>query len=310
MWKKKQSVLTGLIIVLAVYFLTGCVKDNSEELKAEEQRLLDQYLKDHNITQEPTSSGIYHIPLVEGAGDTPSDSSWVEFEFVGELVDGTVFNTNIEIVAQEHGMYLESFIYGPSRFQMAHIGIRGLKEGLQYMKAGGSSQFIIPSDQAFGGGYSEVVPPYSTLIYTIDLTAVFDDPNLYEEEQIQQFLDQIAHVTEPTESGLYYMEELKGTGDTIQPGDLVQIWYKGYFLDGRVFDSNREGVVMERTLPDDNLIQGINEGLMLMREGSKGILIIPHDLAYGSQGVTDPYGNYIIPPYKTVVFEIEVVDII
>ena len=305
----RKVIFAGSLIVLAGIFLTGCKKDNDAELKAQEMRLLEQYLNNNNITQEPTPSGLYHIPIVEGSGRSLNDSTWIEIEYAGELVDGTVFSTNLDSVARVHGLYHESFLYGPSRFQIGNINIDGLTEGLQLMNVGGRSVLIIPSHLAYGSGSTERIPPYSTLIYTIDLLTAFDNPVHYEEEQIQNYLVENDFPDEPLESGLYYFEQVEGTGDTVGFGDQVQAWYTGFFFDGRIFDSNIHGEILVRTIPDENLIQGFNEGLMLMREGSKGIMIIPYYLAYGPLGAKDNFGVTRIPPYKTLVFEVEVVKI-
>ena len=294
------------MLVLTIAFITGCIKDDDEELKAEEERLLEQYLIDNNITQEPTSSGLYYIPIVEGTGHQPGDSTWIEIRYIGELVDGTVFSTNDDSVAMVHDLYQESYLYGPTRLQIGNISIAGLSEGLQYMYAGGRGKFIIPSYLAYGSASLNLIPPYSTLIYTIDLLAAFESPDQHESELIQAYLDENDLSDEPTESGLYYFEQDAGTGDTIKPGDRVQVWYTASFLDGRVFDSNIEGDLLDRVIPDEYIIPGLNEGFMLMQEGSKGIFIIPYYLAYGTEGFVDGFGMTLIPPYMTILFEIEV----
>jgi FKBP-type peptidyl-prolyl cis-trans isomerase len=54
------------------------------------------------------------------------------------------------------------------------------------------------------------------------------------------------------------------------------------------------------------VIDGWHEGLRLMRNGSKGIMIIPPHLAYGEWGNYDNFGRVKVPPYMTLVFEMEV----
>jgi FKBP-type peptidyl-prolyl cis-trans isomerase len=306
---KRKAIIQGLLLLMAAMLITGCKKDNDEELKAQEMRLLEQYLTNNNITQEPTASGLYHIPIIEGNGRSLNDSTWIEIEYAGELVDGTVFGTNMDSVARANGLYQENFLYGPSRFNVGNLNIAGLTEGLQLMNVGGRSRFIIPSDLAFGSGSTERIPPYSTLIYTIDLLVAFDNPEHYEEDQIRSFLLDNDLPDEPLESGLYYFELVEGTGDTVRFGDQVQAWYTGTFYDGRIFDSNIGGDLLVRTIPDENLIQGFNEGLLLMREGSKGLMIIPYYLAYGILGAKDNFGVTRIPPYKTLFYEVEVVKV-
>jgi FKBP-type peptidyl-prolyl cis-trans isomerase len=59
-------------------------------------------------------------------------------------------------------------------------------------------------------------------------------------------------------------------------------------------------------IPDETLIEGWSEGVKLMRDEEDGILIIPYDLAYGQEGLKDANGNWIVPPYMTLVFYMSV----
>jgi len=108
----------------------------------------------------------------------------------------------------------------------------------------------------------------------------------------------------PTASGLYYVETEEGTGEQAKAGDVVKVHYSGYLLDGTKFDSSFDrNEPFEFELGAGQVIKGWDEGIALMKEGGKATLIIPHDLAYG------PNGYSIIPPYSTLVFDVELVEI-
>jgi len=296
----------GIFAILATLMLTGCKKNDDEELKAQEMRLLEQYLVDNNITQDPTASGLYYIPITEGTGISPEDGTFVEIQYVGELIDGTVFTTSYEGTAQTNGILDEEFLYGPTRLQLGYIGLDGLNEGIQLMKVGGKAKIILPSNLALGAYATGSVPAYSTVIYTIELLEAYDDPEIHEQEKIWAYLKEGAFENvDSTESGLYYIEESSGTGEYFADGDKVKVFYTGKFLDGRIFDSNVGDEVLSFTLPSAYMIGRWNEGLKLMRNGEKGPFIIPSSLAYGEQGRYDQYGRVVIPPYMTLVFEME-----
>jgi len=296
----------GIIGVLAAIMLTACKKDDSEELKSLEMRLLEQYLVDNNITQEPTASGLYYIPIIEGTGISPDKGTFVEIQYVGELIDGTVFTTSYQETAKTNAIEDSDFLYGPARLQLGYIGVEGLNEGIQLMKVGGKAKFIIPSSLAMGAYASTGVPAYSTVIYTIELVEAFDDPAKHEQGKIWAYLKAGAFENvDSTESGLYYIREKSGTGEFFTDGDGVKVFYTGKFLDGRVFDSNVGGEVLTFTLPGPYMIDGWNEGIKFMRNGEKGTLIIPYDLGYGEEGRYDQYGRVVIPPFMTLVFEME-----
>ena len=304
--RKIEVFKLGILGIMSALLLTGCKKDNSEEMIAQEMRLLQQYLIDNNITQEPTASGLYYVPIREGTGISPDEGTFIEIHYVGELIDGTVFTTSYQETAETNGINDTEFLYGPARLQLGYIGQAGLNEGIQLMKVGGKAMFILPSSVAMGGYSSGSVPAYSTLIYTIELLEAFDDPEKFEQEKIWDYLKEGAFDNvDSTESGLYYIRDSIGTGEFFVDGNEVKVFYTGKFLDGRVFDSNVDGEVYSITLPDAYIIDGWNEGIKLMRNGEKGTLIIPYHLGYGQDGRYDQYGRVVIPPFMTLVFDLE-----
>ncbi len=296
----------GILGLLVAIMLTACKKDGTEELQAQEMRLLEQYLVDNNITVQPTASGMYYIPIIEGTGISPDKGTYIEIHYVGELIDGTVFTSSYEETAETAGIIDGGFLYGPARLQLGYIALEGLNEGIQLMKVGGKAKIIMPSDLAMGGYASGSVPAYSTLIYTVELLEAFDDPEEYEQAKIWAYLKEGAFENiDSTESGMYYIRESAGAGEPFIDGDGVKIFYTGKFLDGRVFDSNVDGEVFSLTLPGSYIIEGWMEGLKLMRNGEKGTFIIPYKLGYGEEGRYDQYGRVVIPPFMTLVFEME-----
>ncbi len=105
-----------------------------------------------------------------------------------------------------------------------------------------------------------------------------------------------------TESGLYYQMIAEGSGKNAEWGDWVKVNYKGYTLDGKVFDSSyKRGKSIEFYV--GNMIAGWNEGLQLMQPGGKAFFVVPSGLAYGEKGFKS-----IIPPNTTLAFEVELVE--
>jgi len=123
-----------------------------------------------------------------------------------------------------------------------------------------------------------------------------DDRNVYLQEN---------NITvNPTSSGLYYVEIQEGTDDFAHAGDIVKVHYTGKFLNGDVFDSSYDrGEPIEFTLGIGQVISGWDEGIALMKQGGKATLVIPSNLAYGSNDY------HSIPGYSTLVFEVELVKI-
>ena len=107
-----------------------------------------------------------------------------------------------------------------------------------------------------------------------------------------------------TDSGLQYEVISEGSGPKPTAADVVRVHYEGALTNGNVFDSSyARGEPIEFHL--SGVIPGWTEGLQLMNVGSKYRLIIPSDLGYGPQGAGPQ-----IPPYSTLVFEVELLDIV
>ncbi len=111
-----------------------------------------------------------------------------------------------------------------------------------------------------------------------------------------------------TRSGLFYRILDPGNGQPLEWGDYLSAHYKGYLLDGRVFDSSyRKGRPMKFYI--GNMIDGWNEGLQLVKEGGRIQLFVPSHLGYKERGVPDGKDGYLIPPDTPLVFEVEVLGL-
>lgn len=101
-------------------------------------------------------------------------------------------------------------------------------------------------------------------------------------------------------SGLQYKIIKQGTGPKLKATDTFKALYKGTLIDGTVFDSSEKHGGKPLELGVGQVIKGWTEALQLMPIGSKWILYIPGDLAYGPRG-----SGRLIGPNATLIFEIE-----
>jgi len=104
--------------------------------------------------------------------------------------------------------------------------------------------------------------------------------------------------TQQTASGLHYIIENPGSGAGPDLSSTININYKGYLLNGDVFDSGDDV-----TFPLSNLILGWQEGLQLIGSGGRIILLIPSDLAYGSRGAGSS-----VPPNTPIGFDVDLIS--
>ena len=105
-------------------------------------------------------------------------------------------------------------------------------------------------------------------------------------------------------SGLQYEIVNKGNGATPSAADTVKVHYHGQLINGTVFDSSVSRGE-PATFGVTQVISGWVEALQLMPVGSKWKLYIPSDLAYGAQGA-----GQAIAPHSTLIFEVELLDIV
>lgn len=106
-----------------------------------------------------------------------------------------------------------------------------------------------------------------------------------------------------TASGLQYRVIEAGDGPGLSaPEDVVTVSYRGWLIDGTVFDETDPGQTIE--FPADGLIAGWVEALSLMNVGDTWELVIPAELGYGAFGA-----GGVIPPNQTLVFEMELAGV-
>lgn len=106
-----------------------------------------------------------------------------------------------------------------------------------------------------------------------------------------------------TASGLQYQVLREGNGQSPKATDTVECHYEGTLIDGTKFDSSYDRG-QTATFPLNQVIAGWTEGLQLMKEGGKYRFFIPYELGYGERGA-----GASIPPFSTLVFDVELVSV-
>jgi FKBP-type peptidyl-prolyl cis-trans isomerase FklB len=106
-----------------------------------------------------------------------------------------------------------------------------------------------------------------------------------------------------TPSGLQYKVLKQGEGEVPQRTDKVKVHYEGRLIDGTVFDASSKHGTEPASFRADQVIKGWTEALTIMPVGSKWQLFIPYNLAYGERAAGQ------IPPYSTLIFDVELVSI-
>jgi FKBP-type peptidyl-prolyl cis-trans isomerase len=121
----------------------------------------------------------------------------------------------------------------------------------------------------------------------------------------KKFLDDNAKKdgVKTTPSGLQYRVIKAGAGKSPSVNDQVTVTYKGWLIDGTVFDQTDPG--QSATFPAGALIPGWVEALQMMKEGDEWEIVIPSDLGYGPAGA-----GGVIPPNQTLVFNMALLRVV
>ncbi len=295
------------------FYITLLTVDSPETLMKKEVESLKKYVEEKKITVAPLASGLYFVETTAGKGNKIDSGVWVKAHFKVSLIDGKqIFSS------YDRGEPMQ-FEYG-KRFDTP-----GFEEGISKMTKGGKATLVVPSKIAFGEmGRGAMVPPYSTIIYEVEVVDVMSkaqhDKQIAEEKKqaqikmenakkqegdlMKKYLADKKITAKPTASGLIYQEKVKGTGAKAAAGKKVKVHYTGTLLNGTKFDSSRDrNEPFEFTLGQGQVIKGWDEGIALMNVGGKATLIIPSAIGYGDRDMGT------IPPYSTLVFDVELLDV-
>ena len=143
--------------------------ERAMERQAEELRILEELFLAGNagvpgIIQ--TESGLQYTVIERGDGPVPQEGATVLVHYEGMLTDGTVFDSSI-------------LRGSPEVIPLAMV-IPGWSEAIQLMNVGSRYRFYIPSRLAYGvHGAGQVIPPFATLIFTIELLGILDEADVY-----------------------------------------------------------------------------------------------------------------------------------
>lgn len=130
------------------------------------------------------------------------------------------------------------------------------------------------------------------------------DNEMLEQILLKKYLKELGEYQ--SKSGLYIKNLKNGEGKPIARGDIITIHYKGYFINRLEFDNTYKTMDFTFTYGSPGqVIKGLEMALKGMKKGEKAKIIIPSQLAFGEEGSS----TNIIPPFTTVVYELEIVNV-
>jgi len=247
-------------------------------------------------------SGVKYKDVKVGNGAEVKAGDLVEIHFKGWLCkDSTnLYSDWSKDTTKQKVMIADSYQMGNAlKFVLGSESfIKGSEEGIIGMKAGGQRIIIIPAKCGYGAEGMGPIPPNTDIKVYVELVSTKQVPQV-------KMWDVDSTLFKTTASGLKYAIIKEGEGAQIQPNQQVVVHYSGFLLNGTKFDSSVErDEPITFTAGVGQVIPGWDEGLLLLKKGSKARLIIPDSLAYGDRDLGK------IPPKSTLIFDVEIVDVL
>lgn len=220
------------------------------------------------------------------------------------------------------------FFNGRRKFQITRQSFSGsIDECITMLSKDDSASFIISASDFFKKTLSSELPYFlkdsdkmkidiavheiqSPKQYAYEKEAFLrwiEDFGEYERTVLMHFLDGAKMKVKPLTSGMYFLTIKKGSEKNVEVGDTVVVHYEGRFLNGKYFDSTRQRKEAFQFVYGQQwqVIKGLEEAIGMMHEGEKALYIMPSDLAFGQDGSS----TGIIPPFTSLIFEVELVSV-
>jgi FKBP-type peptidyl-prolyl cis-trans isomerase FkpA len=178
--------LKNILLIVVTVFIYSCENNqfqfreqyDPQQNLARERPLIADYLLSapyDSLYRIHDPQGVVIIVQEEGTGVRPKPNTIVYTNYVGKLLDGTVFDTNIRAVAEEHGLDTEGKSFTPFSFPIDQQGraIAGFSMGFKHLRSGSKAVIIIPSPHAYQNqAQGERLPPNSILVFEVDFLGI------------------------------------------------------------------------------------------------------------------------------------------
>lgn len=273
----KITQLFALSLLGVMVLATSCAERVPSDFNLLEENSLRAWMNENHPEWESdgkwvrTDNGVYIQWMERNEGTTAADTiikegNWVRIDYTGKTLDGNIFYTRDAGVAKIQGTfsrrthYVDNFVYLYSENASLPAG---MLEALTRMKVGDMTKVVIPSDMFYGSnGYNSTNVGYNgqwgvagnkpVIIDSLTIKEVSEDPITLENRQVNTYASERWNLMEKDtlSKGLYVqlMTPFPAKRDSVikaeKSDSVLNCYYKGYFLDGFVFDSNIDSVQM------------------------------------------------------------------
>ena len=300
---KPGDVLEYDVTLVSVMSTPEYKKDQAEKnakQKEIDEGLFKNYFARKNIDALKTANGLFYTINKKGTGENAKPGKIVTVNYTGRFLEGKTFDSNTDPEFRHVEPY--QFVLGKGAV------IKGWDQGIALLNKGAKATLYIPAGLAYGSQGNSNIPGNTVLVFDVELLDISTEAEA-EEKTIQDYLLKKNIKAGKTPSGLYYTIVKEGNGPKPEKGEKVAVNYTGTTMDGHKFDSNIDSAfhhVEPLTFPvgQGAVIKGWDEGISMLKKGSKARLYIPSALAYGEKGQPDAG----IRPNSILIFDVELID--
>ena len=276
---------SAILMASATLFLfCSCEKYDAfleRQMKIDDEKL-KTYINAQSVPFQKHSSGFYYSTVNSNPTGTQLRSGdIVKFRYSISLLNGTLIESTITGNTQ------------PSYFKLGTYSIipQALDYGINIMKTGEKYRFIVPSYLAFGSYASDDFPTNSNFI--IDIVAIGAMTETQMDDIQRDSLATFMAANYPTyqnyASGLYFVDSIPGTGDKPFYGQQVTIDFKRKYLNNVLIKSSNDVTFF---LNSNRAVEGLEEGLRLMKQNGTALLFMPSSIAFGHSVCVIPEKSY------------------
>ncbi len=162
--KRTKLQITGILLALFIG-VTSCLNTEEEQIvrtaELEKIELAEAIakLESLNYNVDTTALGVYYVVSKEGTGSFPLAGDTCSLIYFGFFLDGTLFDTSLFYTTDS----LTKFVYKERSF------IPGFDDGIALMNKGTNIDIIVPSSLAYGATGTVDIPPYTPLVFSMDM---------------------------------------------------------------------------------------------------------------------------------------------
>ncbi len=288
-------------IIACIVLLNACsigtteVDPTTADQLKKNQELVQKYITDNNLSMQQDASGFYYsIDASNTSTKAAVMGNVVSIKYIISTISGTVLDSSR--IKQN---IPQSYVYGvtTSLFNYA----------VNLMKQGNKGLFLFPQYSSSSG---------EPIKLELTLEAVRTETEYMDYFQATKY--PTSNFTTTSTGVRYVVTTANAAGASITTGKTATVKYvtrllfdvkKQDNLGNLYYDSKLDEGTYDLTLGSSSAIAGFQEGVSKLKEGEKGVILIPAAYAYGSAGVPNGTGGYNIPPYASLLFEVEVTSV-